>query len=289
MATNAYTPLLYLWEQRTLFIGSLEEPIDISTGAATLMIGLDKPVRFMTNEMQAPIECRSLLMPAGTSVIIDTQGAIIANCTLDAMGKDLHRLSKLMLKHVDNVSYHLNNEQTHIETFWDVCSAPLDAHGILKSLVQFLNTKNHDHEDENPVHEIDPRIEEIITFIQGTANETPSLSELAEKANLSPSRLIQLFKKQTGLPLRRYRLWHRLYMTALKIGQGKSLTEAAFEAGFNDSPHFNRTFRSMLGMTPTCIFSQTHQLQVILPSSTQTRSSSLNIQDRFNTIKKTTA
>jgi len=284
MAKTAYRPLLYIWEKRTLFIGSLEEPLDISTGASTLLLGLDKPIRFKTNKMQTSIECRSLLIPAGTDVIIDTQGAIIANCTLDPLGKDLHVLSRLMLNHADNSGYNLKNEQLLINTFWDVCCSPLDTNKINKSLAQLLNLKTQHLQEGLPLHKVDPRVEQIITLIQNTANLNLSLSELAKQASLSPSRLTQLFKKQTGLPLRRYRLWHRLYMTALKIGQKKSLTEAAFEAGFNDSPHFNRTFRSMLGISPSCVLSQT--LQVILPNSPQDELSTTNSNLSLNTINK---
>ena len=121
MTTTAYRPLLYIWEMRTLFIGSLEEPLDISTGASTLLLGLDKPIRFITGDMQTSIECRSLLIPAGTDVVIDTQGAIIANCTLDPLGKDLHVLSRLMLNRAGDTGYDLKNEQMLIATFWGVC------------------------------------------------------------------------------------------------------------------------------------------------------------------------
>jgi len=285
MAKTAYRPLLYLWEKRTLFIGSLEEPLDISTGASTLLLGLDKPIRFKTNEMQASIECRSLLIPAGTDIIIDTQGAIIANCTLEPLGKDLHVLSRFILNRAGNTGYNLKNEEMLIDTFWGVCCSPLDTDEINKALIKILSLKTQHLQEGQPLHEVDHRIEQVITSIQNTANLNLSLSELAKQANLSPSRLTQLFKKQTGLPLRRYRLWHRLYMTAFKIGQKNSLTEAAFEAGFNDSPHFNRTFRSMLGISPSCVLSQT--LQVILPDTTLDEPSTLKKQPSLDTIKKT--
>lgn len=265
MAITAYRPLLYLWDNRTLFIGSLDKPLDISTGASTLMLGLDKPIRYITNGMQTSIECRSLLIPAGTDIVIDTQGAIIANCTLDPLGKDLHALSRLALNHSGDTGYDLKNEQMIIDTLWGICSAPLDPNKITKLIAHLLTLRTQPEQEDLPLRDVDPRVEKIILLIQKTANLNLTLSELAQQANLSPSRLTELFKKQTGLPLRRYRLWYRVYLTVVKIGQKKSLTEAAFEAGFNDSPHFNRTFRSMLGITPSCVLSQT--LQVILPKN----------------------
>jgi AraC-like DNA-binding protein len=285
ITANVYKPLLYIWEKRTLFIGSLEEPLNISTGASTLLLGLDNPIRFITNEMQTSIECRSLLISAGTDVVIDTQGAIIANCTLEPLGRDLHVLSRLIHNSAGGIGYDLKNEQMLIDTFWRVCCSPFDTVEINKSLVKILNLKTQHLQDGQRPHDVDPRIEHVITLIQNTSNLNLSLSELAKKANLSPSRLTQLFKKQTGLPLRRYRLWHRLYMTALKVGQKKNLTEAAFEAGFNDSPHFNRTFRSMLGISPTCVLSQT--LQVIIPDINQDKPSTINQAPCFDATTKT--
>lgn len=265
MATAVYRPFLYLWEHRTLFIGKLDAPIDVSTGAPSLMLGLDKPIRYTTSEMQASIECRSLIIPAGTDVVIDTQGAIIASCILEPLGKDFHVLSKLTCNQASNTGYNLKNEQVLIDAFLEISCSPIDTAAISHLLFQLLNSPATDEQENNTLHEIDPRIEHVITLIQKTASLNLSLSEIAEQANLSPSRLTELFKKQTGLPLRRYRLWYRLYLTALKVGQKKTLTEAAFEAGFNDSPHFNRTFKSMLGISPSCILSQT--LKVIIPDN----------------------
>jgi AraC-like DNA-binding protein len=281
-----YHSLLYLWEKRSLFIGSIEHALDISTGSATLMLALDNPIRFMTNEMPAPLECRSLLLPAGTSVIIDSQGATIANCTLDPLGADLNTLSNIMHMQVGQAYYHLKDEQEHIDKLLAIRASPLDAHQNLSSLVQILTFKDDSVPfQEHSNHVLDERVIRIIEIIQQTVNENLALSDLAETVNISPSRLTQLFKQQTGLPLRRYRLWHRLYLTTFKIGQGMSLTDAAAEAGFTDSPHFIRTFRSMLGMAPSDIFSSSQHLQIILPNATTSQSVSL-IADSFSHYSK---
>ncbi len=262
MSTAAYCPLLFLWQQRSVFVGSLPEPIYVSTGASTLMMGLDKPIRFKTHDMQEFIECRSLLIPAGTPVVVDTQGAFFFNCTLDPMGADLHSLSKAMIKQEKNCFYLLQDEQRHIDSFLSFCCAPLNALKIQNTLDNFLQQpyqKPHIHER----FIVEPRIQRVISHIRDNTTDNTSLNQLANQVNLSPAYLSELFKSCTGLPIRRFRLWHRLYTTVESIGRGGNLTDAAMESGFNDSSHFIRTFRSMLGMTPTSIFIQTTPLQIL--------------------------
>ena len=265
MPTTPYCPLLFLWQQRSVFIGSLFEPIDVSTGASTLMLGLDKPIRYITQDMKSSMECRSLLIPAGTSVVVDTQGAFFFNCTLDPMGTDFFSLSKLMMKKQGTIFYNLQDEKHHINTLLSICSPPLSTNKIQSTLNHFLQLglRSINKNEGNLIN--DHRIERVIEEIKTTIGENTSLVELANRVNLSPAYLSELFKNCTGLPVRRYRLWHRLYATVESIGLGKNLTDAAMESGFNDSSHFIRTFRSMLGMTPTSIFTQAIPLQFLTP------------------------
>ncbi|OUS41594.1 hypothetical protein A9R00_00140, partial [Oleispira antarctica] len=88
MADQKRPSLLYLWDKRTLYIGPLFEPLNLSQGAATLVVSLDKPISFHIEGEAESIECTSLLLPAGLSVIIDTGDAIVANCNLDPLGAD---------------------------------------------------------------------------------------------------------------------------------------------------------------------------------------------------------
>ena len=78
----------------------------------------------------------------------------------------------------------------------------------------------------------------------------------------SMPQLNRWFKRITGVPVRRYRLWHRLFVTANLMSFGKSLTDAAHEAGFSDSSHLNHTFRSMIGMTPSFVFQRSDRLRI---------------------------
>lgn len=77
--------------------------------------------------------------------------------------------------------------------------------------------------------------------------------QLAQLANLSPSRFSHWFVEQTGLPLRSYRKWLRLEMALHRLAHGGNLTAAAHAAGFADSAHLSRTFREMFGMNPAAL------------------------------------
>ena len=78
-----------------------------------------------------------------------------------------------------------------------------------------------------------------------------SLNTLATVAGLSPSRFMHAFTESVGVPVRPYILWLRLQRAACDLSNGASVTSAAHRAGFSDAAHMTRTFRRMLGTTPT--------------------------------------
>jgi AraC-like DNA-binding protein len=78
-----------------------------------------------------------------------------------------------------------------------------------------------------------------------------SLKTLAEISGLSPSRFMHVFTESVGVPVRPYILWLRLQRAACELMDGRTVTEAAHSAGFSDAAHLTRTFRRMLGTTPT--------------------------------------
>ena len=78
-----------------------------------------------------------------------------------------------------------------------------------------------------------------------------SLKALAGIAGLSPSRFMHVFTESVGVPVRPYILWLRLQRAACDLTEGASVTSAAHHAGFSDGAHLTRTFRRMLGVTPS--------------------------------------
>jgi AraC-like DNA-binding protein len=93
----------------------------------------------------------------------------------------------------------------------------------------------------------------VIRYLRAelAVQETFSLEKVAKVAGLSPSRLIHVFTESVGVPLRPYVLWLRLQLASGELMRGATKTEAAHRAGFSDAAHMTRTFRRMLGTTPS--------------------------------------
>jgi AraC-like DNA-binding protein len=98
-----------------------------------------------------------------------------------------------------------------------------------------------------------PNVRRVINYLreQVGVSDKFSLKTLAEISGLSQSRLMHVFTESVGVPLRPYILWLRLQRAACELMDGRSVTEAAHSAGFSDAAHLTRTFRRMLGTTPS--------------------------------------
>jgi AraC-like DNA-binding protein len=97
-----------------------------------------------------------------------------------------------------------------------------------------------------------PAIRRVLRFVRSAAPEAAlSLDALAEVARLSPGRFMHAFTKEVGIPLRPYLRWLKLERAASAIAGGAMLSEAAHAAGFADAAHMTRTFKGMLGVTPS--------------------------------------
>ncbi len=98
---------------------------------------------------------------------------------------------------------------------------------------------------------LDARILHVVKYIQEHIDEPMAAAALAQEVFLSEDRFLHLFKEQMGMPLRQYILWQRAAIALKMYLQGKSLKEAAFDAGFADPAHFTRTFVQMNGVPPS--------------------------------------
>lgn len=241
--------LLYLWSLRTLFLGPFTELLELSQAAATLVIGIDD--EFVLESAGALVHCRSALLPSGSRVRLQPGKNRLVVWYLDPFGSDFAALRGRMARQEAGLFVQLEREAEwlarHLDLLQDAAT-PAQAYALIDEL---LGTDAA----HLPTLKIDPRILRVVELIKRDVADNLSARYLAAQVDLSEPRLSQLFKDTLGVPIRRYRQWHRLFVTAVGVTRGLSLTTAALEAGFTDSAHFSRTFRSILGMTPSALLS----------------------------------
>jgi len=96
------------------------------------------------------------------------------------------------------------------------------------------------------------RLAGVVALLQKHPARTFGLEELAEMAELSPSRFRVLFKEYTGHSVVRYQNWLRINRAKDLLLSGEySVTEAAAETGFDDVYYFSRLFKKLTGINPS--------------------------------------
>jgi AraC-like DNA-binding protein len=100
--------------------------------------------------------------------------------------------------------------------------------------------------------QLHPRVKKLLALLRTQSpHHDASLESLAASIGLSSGRLMHAFTDSVGIPLRPYLQWLKLQRAAGAIVSGAPLSEAAHAAGFADAAHMSRTFRRMLGTTPS--------------------------------------
>lgn len=103
---------------------------------------------------------------------------------------------------------------------------------------------------QNPSSETAQLIARLCRYME-TAEQFPSLEQLAEYAGLSPHHLHRLFKNITGLTPKAYAIAHRAERLRQQLKSSPSITTALYEAGYQSSARFYENAKHHLGMTPS--------------------------------------
>jgi YesN/AraC family two-component response regulator len=108
--------------------------------------------------------------------------------------------------------------------------------------------------EQNVIREVDvdnPLMQEIATYIYQNYDKKLTLEDMSEKFNISRSYLSKKFKVITGFGFKEYVVNVRIQNACrLLLETNKSITDIAFECGFNDSNYFGDAFRHVKGVSP---------------------------------------
>lgn len=243
--SSTHAARLIAWGTRLLYVGPAFELGPHRTATSAFCVALDGEMKLIGvgGRVAAPEIVRSAYAPAGVQHHLSFRCREIACLYADPLSGDGDRMRAGMASIAGGVDVHHPREDEFIALSAYVargrCSDPQARDGI-ESFFR-LQTRNCS----------DPRIAEVISAIRADPSESYRLPDLAARAGLSSSWLRHKFKRATGVPMRRYRIWLRIGAAMREVHRGASFTEAAHAAGFASSAHFSKAYRDMFGMTPS--------------------------------------
>jgi AraC-like DNA-binding protein len=242
--------IIYQSPDHSLYLGKVERHFKKNNITPTLLISLEDDLELLNNQGEPLARSKSFLIPSGSDISIDTHNSKIAMCFLDDLGRNFDSLAPKMKNKIEQKKQSIyfdckiNDEILEHANYID---SKRPSHTEVSEILNiWLNKNEHKHR-----HLYDERVAKAVSLIKDHPQLNMSVAEIADKVSLSVPRLIQIFKQVTGTPIRRFRLWQRILVTAEKLSLGMTLTDAAIEAGFSDYAHFSRTYRELSGGNPS--------------------------------------
>jgi AraC-like DNA-binding protein len=261
---NSIRRKLYIWVNQLLYLGIIPTPHrEHAIVSDKLMVCLQGTIQ-ITLENGEQITTRTCLVKAGLNFAkshIETDNAVVAIYYLAPLTQDYSALENIMSRATNDLQYDHPEEEVLIQTLLkirDRSTTPEQAYTMLRELIIQPQLEHHTFK------EFDQRIIQVVHQIRTTVSENLSLKNFADDVHLSQSRLEKLFKDQIGVPITRYRLRYRVFISIVHLALGRSITEAALAAGFASSSHFSKSFSAINGIPPSETFFKPPHLTVLI-------------------------
>ncbi len=233
---------LFFWEGAVLYTGPLSDTAVHKHNAIQVCMSIKSPFRVMLGGTWQQTNYAAIA--ANVPHQLDSSSSPIALALLDNdsfLGQNLTMVTARPPSVVDIVS-----PPTNIS----------EAQNTLRNMIGTMAAA--------PVLILDSRIERVVQYMADIPEEALRARNLAQDVGLSESRFLHLFTQHMGLPFRRYVLWRRIRKSITQIVKGADLTTAAHAGGFSDLAHFSRTFKQNFGLSPSKLFQDSRNVQVIL-------------------------
>jgi AraC-like DNA-binding protein/quercetin dioxygenase-like cupin family protein len=106
---------------------------------------------------------------------------------------------------------------------------------------------------EQPLHlpePRDPRLRAVIREVEQDLASPRSLTDLAERTGSGARTISRLFREETGMGYRQWRLQLRVHHALVLLADGATVTDTAAECGWATTSQFIEQFAPLVGMTP---------------------------------------
>ena len=130
-----------------------------------------------------------------------------------------------------------------------------DAEGLVIGLAGFSRQTDQLRE----VSASTDRLSQVIAHMHRHPEEQISSRDLATRAGLSVSQFDRVFRRALGVSPRQYLLRVRIEAACRRLAQSnETVAQIAYAFGFHDHAHFTRSFRQVMGTTPSA-YRKDHQ------------------------------
>ena len=94
-------------------------------------------------------------------------------------------------------------------------------------------------------------VKSVIEYINANYSREVNLDELASLCGITKFHLAREFRKITGQTILTYTNILRCKKASVLIAEGKTVTEAALDCGFDSLSYFSRTYKKIMGNPPS--------------------------------------
>ncbi len=128
----------------------------------------------------------------------------------------------------------------------------LEVYALLFKMFSLLYTHDYIVESpERPRNQQAHTVSRVLDWLEKNYAESVSLCQVAEVAGLSEKYLCRIFKEYTGKTLVDYTNELRVENACHQmVANGKRVTQAALDSGFNDLSYFSKIFKRYKGVLP---------------------------------------
>ncbi len=187
----------------------------------------------------------AMWIPAGTRHSVDALGAISMRSIYVAPGAIDGLPAKVRVVGVTDLMRSLIAEAVLLPV-----DAPLEGRaGLLLSLL-LHEVPNLPERPLGLPFPADARLSALCRGFIAAPSPRATIDEWADMAGMSRRSFTRLFHRQTGLSLSTWRQQACLFAALPKLAEGRSITEVAFDLGYDSVPAFTTMFRRMLGASP---------------------------------------
>lgn len=219
---------LHFREKARLKLGSIT--VTVSKGAFVII----EPGMPISYTCVTPIIIDKMYVIGNVSELMDIYGIRVNTIYYPTNQDELIRL-------FESIEYSF-----YLRDIWEYRYIDIKFEELLILIAQHCNDRKNISTNIELFHKLKALRQEMCSYPE----RNWSVDLIAIRVGLSVSRLYPVYKELFGISPNRDLILYRVERVKQLLNQGKSLTESAYEAGYNNVSHCIRQFEKITGLTP---------------------------------------